>query len=407
MKKMVVLAGTFDSKGEEYQYINNLLGELGISTLTVHAGTWSPSVPVDISNDQVAAAAGYNLKDLQDAGDRGKAVAAMTKGLEVLIPELYRQGLLAGIMALGGSGGTALVTPAMRTLPYGVPKIMISTMAGGNVSPYVGHSDLIMIPSICDISGLNKISRGVFRSSVRAMAGMLGFPSELSPDSWPEKPLIAATMYGVTTPCVTYARKILEDHGYEAAVFHASGNGGRTMEQFIDAGAFCGVLDITTTEWCDELFGGIMAAGPHRSEAAARQGIPQVISVGALDIVTFGPPESVPAICKDRKLHAHNPMITIMRTGKEENMRLGAVLAEKINMAKDKTILLLPLKGISSVDKEGQVFYGPEEDKVLFKTLKSKIDRSRIPVIEMGCHINDEIFARTAALLLMAMIDNK
>ena len=407
MQKKLVLAGTFDSKGEEYQYINNLLGELGIATLTIHAGTFSPSVPVDISNDQVAAAAGYNLKDLQDAGDRGQAVAAMTEGLKSLIPELHQQGLLAGIMALGGSGGTALVTPAMRALPYGVPKIMISTMAGGNVSPYVGHSDLIMVPSICDISGLNKISRQVFRASVRAMAGMLGFPSELSADSWPEKPLIAATMYGVTTPCLTSARNILEGQGYEVAVFHASGHGGKTMEEFIDAGAFCGVLDMTTTEWCDELFGGIMAAGPHRSEAAARQGIPQVVSVGAMDIVTFGPPETVPESCKDRNLHAHNPMITIMRTSVDESTRLGSVLAEKLNLAMDKTILLLPLKGISSVDKEGQVFYGPAEDKALFDTLKNKVDRSRIPIIEMGCHINDDIFARTAALLLVSMIESK
>lgn len=406
MNKGILLAGTFDSKGEEYAYVRSLFDQVGIPVITIHAGTWAPTVPVDISNEEVAAIAGYDLKKLQADGDRGKAVAAMTEGLALLVPELCRKGIVCGMMGLGGSGGTALVTPAMRKLPYGVPKIMISTMAGGNVSPYVGNSDMIMIPSICDISGLNKISRSVFRKAVQAMAGMVGCPCTLPEDLYPDKPRIAATMYGVTTPCVTKAREYLEEKGYEVVVFHASGNGGKTMEEFIDAGVFCGVLDMTTTEWCDELYGGIMAAGPHRSEAAARQGIPQVVSTGALDMVTYGPPETVPAHYRDRKLHAHNPMITVMRTSVEDNMEIGRTLAQKINLAKDRTILILPKKGVSAVDREGQVFYGPKEDQALFTTLKKEVDRSKIPIIEIGCHINDDLFAQTAALLLLTMIES-
>ncbi len=411
MSRAVILAGTFDTKGLEYNYIKSLFDELGIQTIMVNTGTGDAPFPVEVTSEEVAGAVGYDLGQLRKENDRGRTVAAMAQGLKALVPALYKalhqSGTAAGIMGLGGSGGTSILTPAMRELPFGVPKIMVSTMAGGNVAPYVGNSDLIMIPSIVDIAGLNKISRIVFRGAVLAMAGMLGCEKSLSPDSFPEKPRIAATMYGVTTPGVTFARDLLEKHGYEVIVFHASGNGGRTMEQLIEKGAFCGVLDLTTTEWCDELFGGIMAAGPDRSEAAAKKKIPQVVSVGAMDMVTFGPPETVPEKYRDRKLYPHNPMITVMRTDVRENTLLGMKLSEKLNLAQDHTVLLLPLKGVSAVDAEGNVFWGEEEDKVLFDTLRRNVDSSRIPVVELDLHINDREFGETAARLLMKLIDLK
>ena len=404
MKQLVLLVGTLDTKGEEYLYIKSLFDELKIPSSLIDVGIMPHDVSCDVTGAEVAGIAGYDIEELRRTGDRGQAVKAMMEGLMRIVPSLYETGKVAGIMGLGGSGGTALLTPAMRTLPNGVPKIMVSTIAEGDVTPFVGDSDLIMIPSIVDIAGLNQISRVVFRGAVQAMAGMIGCENTLAEDDCEKKPAIAATMYGVTTPCVTRARKLLEENGFEVVVFHASGNGGRTMERLIDVGAFCGVLDLTTTEWCDELFGGIMAAGSHRNEAASRVGIPQVVSVGAMDIVTFGPPHTVPDIYKDRNLHAHNPMITIMRTNKEENVRLGQRLASKLNLSRGGAVLLLPLKGVSAMDQEGEPFYGPEEDQALFDALKQNVDINRVPIIEMENHINDEVFGEAAAVILMEMI---
>lgn len=404
MNQTVVLAGTLDTKGQEYLYVKSLFEELGFTVILIDTGINPSSVQADISSAAVAGAVGKDIEALRTRKDRGEAVKAMSEGLVRIIPDLFAKTGAGGMMGLGGSGGTALITPAMRALPLGIPKIMISTMAGGNVSPYVGSSDLIMFPSIADISGLNRLSRVVFRSAVQAMAGMLGCTKALAPDAFPDKPRVAATMYGVTTDCVTAARKVMEENGYEVIVFHASGNGGKVMEQLIMEGAFCGVLDLTTTEWCDQLYGGIMAAGPARSEAAARRGIPQVVSVGAMDMVTFGPPETVPAKYQDRKLYPHNPMITVMRTNEEENRELGEILARKLNMGRGSSVLLLPLKGVSAVDAEGKVFYGPDEDKVLFDTLKKQVDPSGVPIIELDCHINDPAFGEAAAVLLMTML---
>ena len=405
MNKTVVLVGTFDTKGKEYEYVKRLLEELGIHVLTVNIGIFPGSFEGDITADEVAGLGGSSLSRIVYDNDRGAATAVMSRGLSHLLPELYEKGFLDGVLSMGGSGGTAMATAGMRALPMGIPKIMISTMAGGNVSPYVGTSDIIMIPSIVDIAGLNTISRTVFRRGVMIMAGLLGCSGTLKPDTCPSRPAIAATMYGVTTPCVTYAKDYLEQKGYEVIVFHASGNGGRMMEQLIRQGAFCGVLDITTTEWCDELYGGIMAAGPHRSEAAADCNIPQVVSVGAMDLVTFGPPETVPACCQDRKLYPHNPMITVMRTTAEENRELGHVLAEKLNRSRGNTILILPLRGVSAMDAEGKAFFGPEEDQALFDTLRSQIDREKVGLAELDCHINDRGFGITAAELLIHLMN--
>lgn len=262
--KTIAIAGTFDTKGKEFLYVKQLVEELGLKTLMIHTGVFKPAFSVDITNVEVASSAGYDIEEIVKRKDRALATEALSKGMEKLIPELYTKGKFDGILSFGGSGGTSLVTPAMRALPIGVPKIMVSTMASGNVAQYVGTSDIVMMPSIVDVAGLNKISKTIFRNAVLAISGMVGMKENLKSDEEKPKPLVAATMFGVTTPCVDQAKEYLENHGYEVLVFHATGTGGKTMESLIEAGFFEGVLDMTTTEWCDEIVGGVLAAGPSR-----------------------------------------------------------------------------------------------------------------------------------------------
>ena len=316
--------------------------------------------------------------------------------------ELYKQGKFHGIISFGGTGGTSLVTPAMRALPIGVPKVMVSTVASGNTAPYVGASDIVMMPSIVDVAGINSISTKIFTNAVFAIAGMVKFENTKVVD---KKPLIAATMFGVTTPCVTAATKYLEKRGYEVLIFHATGIGGQSMEALIAGGFIEGVLDLTTTEWADEIIGGVLNAGPYRLEAASKNHIPQVVSVGALDMCNFGTYDTVPKKFERRNLYKHNPTVTLMRTNVEENEAIGKKLVEKLNMAKDKTTLMLPLKGISGIDVEGQPFYGVEEDKMLFDTLRNGVNKNSVEVIEMNCAINDVEFAEAAAQKLIDLMN--
>lgn len=405
--KTIAIAGTFDTKGKEYLYVKSLVEELGMQTLMIHTGVFPPEFPADVSNEEVAKAAGYDLQELVDKKDRALATEVLSKGMQRLVPLLYREGRFDGILSFGGSGGTSMVTPAMRELPIGVPKLMVSTMASGNVEQYVGTSDIIMMPSIVDVAGLNEISKTIFRNAVLAMAGMVGIKDKLKEDTKGQKPLVAATMFGVTTPCVNYAKNYLEQRGYEVLVFHATGTGGRTMEALTEAGFFQGILDLTTTEWCDELIGGVLAAGPHRCEAAAKNRIPQVVSVGAMDMVNFGPLDTVPEKFSDRNLYRHNPTVTLMRTTVDENMETGGKLAEKLNMAVDKTILMLPLGGVSGIDMPGQPFYGKEEDEALFETLRKKTNHDIVEILEMDQNINDPVFGETAAKKLIELMEAK
>lgn len=401
--KTLAIAGTFDTKGTEFLYVRNLAQKLGLQTLMIHTGVFEPAFEPDISNREVAGAAGYDIDEIVKKQDRGMAMEALSKGMEKLLPKLYAEGKFDGILSFGGSGGTSLVTPGMRKLPIGVPKMMVSTMASGNVSQYVGTSDIIMMPSIVDVAGLNRISRTIFRNATLAAAGML---AEVQEEETAEtRPLIAATMFGVTTPCVNYAKEYLEKRGYEVLVFHATGTGGKTMESLIDAGFFSGVLDLTTTEWCDEIVGGVLAAGEHRCEAAAKNGIPQVVSVGALDMVNFGPMDTVPEQFLNRNLYKHNPTVTLMRTTVSENVDIGKAIAEKLNMAKGKTVLVLPLKGVSMLDAEGVAFCGKAEDKALFDTLKKEIHTDAVKIVELDLHINDKEFAETAAQKLIDLLN--
>lgn len=405
--RTIAVAGTFDTKGKEFLYVKGLIEELGMKAFMINTGVFAPYFEPDVDNDAVAAAAGYDIKAIVAKKDRATATEALSKGMQAIVPELYKEGKFDGILSFGGSGGTSLVTPAMRALPIGVPKLMVSTMASGNVAQYVGTSDIVMMPSLVDVAGLNKVSKMVFRNAVLAIAGMVGLRDRLAPETEEEKPLIAATMFGVTTPCVDHAKDCLEKNGYEVLVFHCTGTGGKTMESLIDSGYFSGVLDLTTTEWADELVGGVLAAGPDRCGAAIRKKIPQVVSVGATDMVNFGPFDTVPERFAGRKLYRHNPTVTLMRTTAPECAKIASALAEKWNQAQEEMTVLLPMKGVSMIDAEGQPFYDPEARDVLFSTLKENLNNPNVGVTELDCNINDPEFAEYAALRLMELIQNR
>ena len=398
--KTIAIAGTFDTKGRELKFIKELVEEQGLATLCIHTGVFEPLVAPDVTNADIAAAVGADINAIIEKKDRATATDVLSRGMEALIPKLYAEGKFDGIISIGGSGGTSLATPAMRALPIGVPKVMVSTMASGDVSPYVGTSDIIMIPSVVDVEGLNDISRKIFSNAVNALVGMVQNQKEIKGDG---KPLLAATMFGVTTPCIKTAKEYLEAQGYDVLVFHATGTGGQCMESLIDGGFIKGVLDITTTEWCDEVVGGVLSAGPNRLAAAGKAGIPQVVSVGALDMVNFGPWDTVPAQFKERNLYKHNPTVTLMRTTGEELAVIGGKIAEKLNAAEGKTVMMLPLKGVSAIDVEGAPFYDAEADKVLFDTLRAQL-ADNVELIEMDHAVNDDEFALAAAKKLIELL---
>lgn len=395
----VAIIGTLDTKGEEFGYLADLCSERGLDVLMIDAGVFDPEITPDISHDEVASAAGETMERLRE--DRGTAMVALSKGLEQLLPELYAKKRFDGVLSLGGSGGTALATSGMRALPLGVPKLMVSTMAAGDVSDYVGTSDILMMPSIVDVAGLNAISRTVFARAASAMAGMLSHPLD---DEESERPLVAATMFGVTTPCVDKAASLLEEAGYDVLVFHATGAGGKTMERLIADGYITAVADLTTTEWCDELVGGVLSAGPHRLEAAARAGIPQVVSVGALDMVNFGAPRTVPERFASRHFYPHNPQVTLMRTTVEENRSLGRILAQKLNEATAPAVVLLPERGVSALDAEGAPFWDPQADEALFTSLEEGLTNELVTLHRVDAHINDPGFASRAVRELINLM---
>lgn len=400
----VVVMGTLDTKGAELKYVQEIIAESGLDTLLVDTGVLgNPTIKADISREEVAKAGGQDLSQLVQREDRGEAITVMTAGAAKIARQLYDQGKLQGIISLGGSAGTTIGTSAMRALPVGVPKVMVSTLASGDTRPYVGTKDICMLYSVVDIAGLNRLSKTILGNAARAIAGMVTNAREEAVD---EKPLIGATMFGVTTPCVTKAREYLESRGFEVLVFHATGTGGRAMEDLIYDGFITGSLDITTTEWCDELVGGVLNAGPHRLEAAGKVGIPQVVSLGALDMVNFGPMETVPEKFRHRRLYKHNPTVTLMRTEPEECAQLGRIIAEKLNAAKGPTALVIPLKGVSLIDREGQPFWHPEADQALFNAIRENIGPN-VNLIELDTDINDPEFALTLAKLLEEMMSKE
>jgi uncharacterized protein (UPF0261 family) len=392
--KTVVLVGTLDTKGTEYAYLRERLHEAGVRTLLVDVGTGGPpSTAPDITREEVAAHAGV---DLYEPEDRGAAVSAMAAAIAPFVRDLHAAGRCDGVLAAGGSGNTAIATAAMRALPLGVPKLMVSTVVGGDTQDYVGASDVMLMASVTDIAGINSISARVLANAAAAMAGMVFAPPVRL---GPTRPLVAATMFGVTTQCVDVARRHLEDRGYEVLVFHATGSGGRAMEAIVDDGFVDGLLDVTTTELCDELVGGIFSAGPERLEAAGRKGLPQVVSLGALDMVNFGPRETVPERFAGRELHVHNPQVTLMRTTPEEAAELGRRIARKLSAAKGPVALFVPLRGVSAIAVDGGPFHDPAADAALFAALRENL-ADNVELHELELEINDPRFAATMAARL-------
>jgi uncharacterized protein (UPF0261 family) len=402
----VLLVGTLDTKGTELAFVRDRLRAAGLAATVLDAGVLGPpAFEPDVGRERVFAAAGTTHEAVRAAGDRGGAVAAAAQGAAAVARELHAAGQVDGVLSLGGSAGTTIGTAAMRALPFGVPKLMVSTLASGQVAPYVGVRDILMLNSVVDICGLNRVSRTVLLNAANAMIGMVQAAGsrQQAAGKTEDKPLITATMFGVTTPCVETARREVEAAGFEVLVFHATGTGGRTMESFVNDGLIRGVLDITTTELADELVGGVLTAGPNRLTAAGLRGVAQVISLGALDMVNFGPPETVPERFRGRRFYRHNPTVTLMRTTPEENDRLGKEIAQKASAAKGPTAVLVPLRGVSAIDREGQPFWWPEADAALFASLRNWMS-PQVELVEADLHINDPEFARRAVRALLRLM---
>jgi uncharacterized protein (UPF0261 family) len=392
----VALIGTLDTKGEEILYLKERLHAAGLDVLVVDVGVlgappWEP----DVSREEIAQHSGTPLRQLVEGRDRGRAVSAMERGLAAWIRAEHATRGLAGVLAIGGSAGTTIATAGMRELPTGVPKLMVSTLASGNTRPYVGTADIAMMYPVGDFTGLNRLTRGILTNAANAMAGMcsLPLPEAAAAD---RRPLLAATMFGVTTPCVNQVKQLLERQGFELLVFHATGSGGQAMERLVRDGFIEGVLDLTTTELADEVVGGVLTAGPERLEAAGRLGIPQLISVGALDMVNFGPIDSVPEKFRSRNLYQHNPTVTLMRTTPEENAALGRLIGEKASRAAGAAVIVLPLEGVSAIDAPGQPFHDPVADAALFEALRRHAG-GKVRLVEVAAHINDAEFASRVA----------
>ena len=399
----IAVIGTLDTKGVEVAYVRDLIVSRGHRTLVIDIGVMGqPAFKADISRHEVAAAGGGDLDNLVSAADRGSAVAVMAAGASVVLSRLHREGRIDGVIGMGGSAGTAVGTAAMRALPIGIPKVMVSTLASGDVRGFVGVKDITMMPTIVDISGLNRISRGIFARAAAAICGMVEAEVPVAPVA-DDKPLIAASMFGNTTRCVESARGILEGHGFEVLVFHATGAGGETMEGLIESGQIAGVLDVTTTEWADQLLGGVMSAGPTRLEAAAISGTPAVVAPGCLDMVNFWGPDTVPETYRDRRIYRHNPNTTLVRTTPEDNDELGRLIAGKLNMSTGPVAVYLPLRGISVLSSPGGPYHWPEADRALFDSLRRHL-RQGIPVHEFDTTINDPVFAEAMARGLLDLM---
>ncbi len=404
MRKTIALIGALDTKGKEFAFVNEAIAGRGHDALVINTGVMGePAFSPDVDAEEVAQAGGSSLAALREKADRGQAMDVMTRGIADVIVQLYDAGSIDGVLAMGGSAGTAIGTSAMRALPVGFPKVMVSTMAAGDTAPYVGSKDVVMIPSVVDVAGINSISARIFANAAGAIVGMVETPAP----NVVQKPLVAATMFGNTTPLVDRCRETLEaaggpaGTGYEVLVFHATGAGGRTMESLIDEGLVSAVLDVSPTEWADELVGGVLTAGPTRLEAAARQGIPQVIVPGCLDMVNFWARNTVPDKFSNRLFYEWNPNVTLMRTTPEENAELGRILAEKTNASAGPVAFFLPLQGVSMLDAPGKAFWWPEADRALFEAIK-KHARSDSIVREMNNNINDQEFADAVVGQLLA-----
>jgi len=405
MARTILMIGAFDTKDEEYAFLRERIGAKGHRVVAVNTGVMGSTdlFPVDVEADEIAAAGGGDLESLRAGEDRGEAMKVMCAGAPALVRRLYDEGKVDGIVGMGGTGGTTVVTAAMRALPVGVSKVCVSTAASGDTSAYVGTKDVTMVPSIVDVAGINRVSRLIFTRAAGAICGMV---ESGVPEVAEEKPIITASMFGNTTECVDTCRDALSEQGYEVLVFHATGTGGKTMESLVRERLVDAVLDITTTEWADTVCGGVFDAGPERLSAPGEMGLPHLIVPGCVDMANFGGPETVPQKYKDagRTFYEWNPSVTLMRTNLEENQRMGKAFAEKANAATGPVAFLIPLRGVSILDGDGEPFCDREADQAMFDAIKQNL-REGIEVVEMDCNINDPAFSAKAVEMMLDLID--
>lgn len=395
----IAILGTLDSKAEEHSFVADRIRERGHRVVFIDVGTGGdPQINPDYSRYDVAKSTGVDLNALMKRHDRGECVVAMSEAAPVFLARLAEAKKIDGVVSLGGGGGTAIGTAAMRALPIGFPKLMVSTVASGNTAHYVGTKDIVMMPSIVDVSGLNRISRTIFTRAAGAICGMV----EAKIDEEGGKPLVVASMFGNTTTCVNEAKAVLEEAGYEVLVFHATGSGGRAMESLIESGMVSGVLDVTTTEWADEVVGATLSAGPTRMDAMTKAKVPAVVAPGCVDMANFGARETVPPEFEGRNFYIHNPQVTLMRTNAEECAKIGKTIATKANANTAPVAILNPLKAVSEINGEGQAFYDPEANKALFEAIHAN---ATVEVIDFDETINSSAFARACAEKLLELIN--
>ncbi len=400
--KIVVMLGCFDTKGEDFGYLRTCLLRRGVKVISINTGVLGTTsdFPVDFEAAEVAGAAGAELTELRAKGDRGQAIQKMGEGAARIIKKLLSQGKINGAISMGGGGGTYIALSAMQGIPFGIPKLCLSTLATKDLSHHIGSKDITLMPSVVDVAGLNSISRTLINQASGAICGMIN--SDIK-DRHKTSGSIAISIFGNTTACVDKCVEILRGKAYDVLTFHAVGVGGKTMESLILEGCFDAVLDITTTELADDLCDGICSAGPDRLTAAAQMGIPQVVVPGCLDMVNFGAMDTVPERYRSRQLYSWAPDVTLMRTNLDENRILGQRFAEKLNQSKGKVVMLLPLGGISKISGEGEVFHNPDLDQALFTSIKKHAEKS-IKIIEVDVNINDSLFAEKAVHQLLEIM---
>ncbi len=404
MAKTVCIVGAFDTKGEDHAFLREEILKLGQQVLTVNIGVLGSTTlfPVDFEANEVINAVGLDLEQIRAGKDKAAAMKAFDQGAPRLVRDLYDQGRFDGIIGMGGSGGSAIIASAMRALPIGVPKVLVSTVASGDVSFYVRGKDITMIPSIVDVAGVNRVSRLIY---VRAAGAICGMVQNEPPRATDDRPIITASMFGNTTDCVGACSKILKEKGFEVLVFHATGAGGRAMETLVADGLVEAVLDITTTEWADELCHGIFSAGPERLDAPGQRGIPHLIVPGCVDMANFGAPSTVPEKFRQAKrlFYEWNPSVTLMRTNVEENRQMGEIFARKANLAAGPVAFLIPLRGVSMLDGDGQMFCDRDADRAMFDAIKANL-KPGIPVVELDLNINDPLFAAKAVEMMLELM---
>jgi uncharacterized protein (UPF0261 family) len=407
MSKTICVIGAFDTKGEDHAFLRQEILRLGCQVLTINIGVLGTTTlfPVDFEAKDVLKAGGIDLDGIRAQGDKGAAMKAFDQAAPRLVRELYDQGKFDGIIGMGGSGGSSIIASAMRSIPIGLPKVLVSTVASGDVSFYVRGKDITMIPSIVDVAGLNRISRLIYARAAGAICGMV---QNEPPQSGEDRPIITASMFGNTTDCVNACGKALNDRGFEVLVFHATGAGGRAMETLVADGLVEGVLDITTTEWADELCQGVFSAGPERLDAPGQRGIPHLIVPGCVDMANYGAPSTVPEKFRQAKrlFYEWNPSVTLMRTNADENRQMGEIFAKKANAATGPVAFLIPLRGVSMLDGDGQPFCDREADRAIFDAIKANI-KPGIPIVEVDLNINDPAFAAKAVEMMLQLMSQR